>query len=778
MASQGTDFAVRIQSVGTKRRSLKRWGLAAAAPALLLALAFALLAQVTPARAATLTVCASGGTYASIQAAVDAAAAGDVIQICDGTYEESVELPTGVGDITLAGEVDATVVISPGKGSAIFSTGAQHLGDVTLINLVTRSPKSIVVDFTNGIAGSLVISGSSVLDGGLYGLYAGGVTGQVWITNTLFEGNENAGASILGERLIADCANPGNIPLAISLYGVEASGNGNEGVNAGTQCGSIVVVNSTADDNAWDGFLLTTDDTNSGVFITGSSADENGDPPLGSGSGFHINTNYLTMHDASATGNATDGVKRVTESTGLPSVQYSSPKAAPAGPTGCTSICGPSLPWSVEISNTSAYSNRNHGINVGTVDIVTITHVSAVANGVDGIRLPYAAQIGSRPAAASVLGMTGYITGVLAMRNAVGIEFNDNPLQPIPAGQQSVMDAVADASGTAAGSIICENTAAGLAATGTVSQTHDARFNYWGSFSGPGHITKNPTGAGDTVVDSASPGTFEANGDIVLEPWVDGASSASIPAVGVVGQTQVVSVVFKAGQAAALAPGPGNPNEGPPFTVTTDNGVLTSTFGSGSHIGAAIGADQALTVTLVPSVGGTANITVTGPCGLGTNWAVPVVAPSISVTKSVGLDPNVCAPVGGITATSGAHVYYCLTVTNSGNVTLTNHLVSDPPLGIANVPVTYALAPGASVAITHSLVSGLGPITVTNTITNAAAITSTALLTEFGGIAVAPQMQVAAQAAGVVGVKVTPTGLEPIAEPIGDKRLFLPALGK
>ncbi len=171
-------------------------------------------------------------------------------------------------------------------------------------------------------------------------------------------------------------------------------------------------------------------------------------------------------------------------------------------------------------------------------------------------------------------------------------------------------------------------------------------------------------------------------------------------------------------------------------------------------------------------------MTVTGPCGLTASGVFPVVVPSTSVTKSVGLDPNVCAPIGAITATAGSQVYYCLQVTNTGNVTLTDHLVSDPLLGITNVPVSYALPPGASVAITHSLVSGLGPITVTGTITNAAAITSTAVLTEFGGIAIAPQVQVAARAAGVVSVRVTPTGLEPIAEPIGDKRVFLPALGR
>ena len=119
-----------------------------------------------------------------------------------------------------------------------------------------------------------------------------------------------------------------------------------------------------------------------------------------------------------------------------------------------------------------------------------------------------------------------------------------------------------------------------------------------------------------------------------------------------------------------------------------------------------------------------------------------MVVPSITVTKSVGLDPDACAPAGSINPPSGSPVYYCLRVTNSGNITLTDHLVSDPQLGITNVPLNYALAPGASVAITRSLVSGLGPITVTSTVTNVATITSTAVLVQFGGVTIDPQLQV------------------------------------
>ena len=59
------------------------------------------------------------------------------------------------------------------------------------------------------------------------------------------------------------------------------------------------------------------------------------------------------------------------------------------------------------ISNTSALSNSYHGINVGAVDFVTITHVSAIGNGFDGIRLPYAASLPPGLAAAAVVGSRG-----------------------------------------------------------------------------------------------------------------------------------------------------------------------------------------------------------------------------------------------------------------------------------------------------------------------------------------------------------------------------------
>ncbi len=58
------------------------------------------------------------------------------------------------------------------------------------------------------------------------------------------------------------------------------------------------------------------------------------------------------MHDTSATGNATDGVTRVAQGTAGAKESRVHRICASIGPAG-----GATLPWTVEISNTSAYSN-------------------------------------------------------------------------------------------------------------------------------------------------------------------------------------------------------------------------------------------------------------------------------------------------------------------------------------------------------------------------------------------------------------------------------------
>ncbi len=72
--------------------------------------------------------------------------------------------------------------------------------------------------------------------------------------------------------------------------------------------------------------------------------------------------------------------------------------------------------------------------------------------------------------------------------------------------------------------------------------------------------------------------------------------------------------------------------------------------------------------------------------------------PSISLVKTVGTDANACASTDDITVDEGTMVYYCYTVTNTGNVILSSHDLDDDVLGELFTGLAYDLAPGASVS--------------------------------------------------------------------------------
>ncbi|MEP0774761.1 MAG: immune inhibitor A, partial [Acidobacteriota bacterium] len=88
--------------------------------------------------------------------------------------------------------------------------------------------------------------------------------------------------------------------------------------------------------------------------------------------------------------------------------------------------------------------------------------------------------------------------------------------------------------------------------------------------------------------------------------------------------------------------------------------------------------------------------------------------PSISLAKTVGTAPAVCATTDAITVPAGTTVYYCYEVTNTGNVTLNLHDLVDSELGTIFSGFSYSLIPGASAYI---VVDAVITTTTTNTAT-------------------------------------------------------------
>ena len=100
-----------------------------------------------------------------------------------------------------------------------------------------------------------------------------------------------------------------------------------------------------------------------------------------------------------------------------------------------------------------------------------------------------------------------------------------------------------------------------------------------------------------------------------------------------------------------------------------------------------------------------------------------VPEPAITIIKTVGTDPDVCAATSEIAVQSGTTVYYCYTVTNTGNVTLDLHNLEDDVLGEIFAGLEYALTPESSV---NTVAAGL---TISATIT--ADTTNTATWTAY-----------------------------------------------
>src|SRR5262245_32402744 len=55
---------------------------------------------------------------------------------------------------------------------------------------------------------------------------------------------------------------------------------------------------------------------------------------------------------------------------------------------------------------------------------------------------------------------------------------------------------------------------------------------------------------------------------------------------------------------------------------------------------------------------------------------------AIHISATVGTSRQTCATTTVVTVTAGTEVVFCYVVTNTGDITLTNHFVSDPAANI------------------------------------------------------------------------------------------------
>jgi hypothetical protein len=119
---------------------------------------------------------------------------------------------------------------------------------------------------------------------------------------------------------------------------------------------------------------------------------------------------------------------------------------------------------------------------------------------------------------------------------------------------------------------------------------------------------------------------------------------------------------------------------------------------------------------------------------------VTVPTPSITLTKTVGLDPDQCAETSDLMVAPGTEVTYCFEVTNTGVLTLTTHSLTDSVLGQLLTDFDYALAPAASVFITETATIEATTVNTATWMANAGFEGVDATTTAMATVTVAPQI--------------------------------------
>jgi hypothetical protein len=182
--------------------------------------ALLLAAAATPAGAATVCVNPRGttGCRTTIQAAVDAAAAGDVVAVQAGVYSENVEIPSGKEGLQIVGTSRLATILDPDAPNA--GVGITISADrVTLRNFTIRNGRShgIVIARSDAVVQGLRIVG---IRGGA-GIFAVAGAGRLRVLGNEIRSTSGAGIQFDGGN--ADSVIQGNVIAQTSGDGIVAT---------------------------------------------------------------------------------------------------------------------------------------------------------------------------------------------------------------------------------------------------------------------------------------------------------------------------------------------------------------------------------------------------------------------------------------------------------------------------------------------------------------------------------------------------------------------------
>lgn len=320
-----------------------------------------LLASVTPfaivgtVAAATHTVDASGGAdFTSIQAAVDAASAGDIIEVAPGTYAESISVDK---QLTIRGDPGSSAAGS-GSDAPVIAGGSESYGFLVKANAdgttitgfeISDYPNAIlVINNGGGALSDVELSHNDIVNSEIHidsDSTSGGTMDGITVTKNQFTGSKlivtlddsedvsvditvsenvfesapsdalvfnldgvNTDATLVvtqntisgadGDGIEFRLANDGTYDLTVTYNTIEGSSNeGVEFLNSGGSGTTATIANNDIRNNSGAGVEVVTGDA-SGITVTDNNIVDNGDEVVNNGDGtIDAENNYWGSSD-------------------------------------------------------------------------------------------------------------------------------------------------------------------------------------------------------------------------------------------------------------------------------------------------------------------------------------------------------------------------------------------------------------------------------------------------------------------------------------------------